>query len=315
MAASDGRLKVFSGNASKHLAKNISEKAGIHLGEIEVSHFSDGEIKVIVKESVRGDDVFVIQSTSTPVNEHLMELLIIIDAMKRASARRVTAVIPYYGYGRQDRKTRGREPITAKLVANLIDVAGADRVLTMDLHAPQIQGFFDLPLDHLTAVPLLAKYFASKNIPDPVVIAPDVGGVTRARMMAEQLGCPIAIVDKRRPEPNVAEVLNIIGDFIGKTAIIIDDMVDTAGSIVQITNKLLEKGARSVYGCCTHPVLSGPAVERINKCPIEELVVTDTIPVVSPLECPKIKVLSVAPLMGEAIVRIHMDMSVSELFR
>lgn len=315
MAGNGARLKLFAGNASKELAGRIAEKAGIHLGEIEVAHFSDGEVKVIIKESVRGDDVYVVQSTCSPVNNNLMELLIIVDAIRRASARRITVVIPYYGYGRQDRKTRGREPITAKLVANLVGVAGANRVLTMDLHAPQIQGFFDLPLDHLTAVPLMAKYFSSLNLPDPVVVSPDVGGVTRARVMAEQLGSPIVIVDKRRPETNIAEVLNIIGDFGGKTAIIIDDMVDTAGSIVQVAAALLANGARSVYGCCTHPVLSGPAIERINRSPLEELVVTDTIPVVSPLECPKINVLSVAPIIGEAIVRIHMDMSVSELFR
>jgi ribose-phosphate pyrophosphokinase len=315
MVASDGKLKIFSGNANPDLAREICEQTGIHLGEIEVTGFSDGEVRVLIKENVRGDDVFVVQSSSTPVNRNLMELLIIMDAMKRASAKRVTAVIPYYGYGRQDRKTRGREPITAKLVANLITVAGADRVLTMDLHASQIQGFFDLPVDHLTAVPILAGYFLKKSLPAPVIVAPDVGGVTRARTIAELIAAPIAIADKRRPEPNVSEVLNIIGKVEGKTAIIIDDMIDTAGSISQIAVALLAKGAKAVYGCCSHAVLSGPAIERLKKAPLEEVVVTNTVPLPAGCDCAKIKVLSVAPLMGEAIARIHMDMSVSELFR
>ncbi|MDP2856837.1 MAG: ribose-phosphate pyrophosphokinase [Bacillota bacterium] len=315
MVASDGRLKVFSGNANPDLAKEICEQTGIHLGEISVSAFSDGEIKVIIKENVRGDDVFIVQPTSTPVNNNLMELLIIIDAMKRSSAKRITAVVPYYGYGRQDRKTRGREPITAKLVANLIDVAGADRVLTMDLHASQIQGFFDLPVDHLTAMPILAQYFAKKQIPEVIVIAPDVGGVTRARMMAELIAAPIAIVDKRRPEPNVSEALHIIGEIDGKTAIIVDDMIDTAGSVSEISRVLLDHGAAAVYACCSHPVLSGPAIDRLNDSAIKEIIVTNTVPLPQGCSCPKIKVLSVAPILGEAIARIHMDMSVSELFR
>jgi ribose-phosphate pyrophosphokinase len=315
VVASDGRLKVFSGNANPDLAREICEQTGIHLGEISVSAFSDGEIKVIIKENVRGDDVFIVQPTSAPVNNNLMELLIIIDAMKRASAKRITVVVPYYGYGRQDRKTRGREPITAKLVANLIDVAGADRVLTMDLHASQIQGFFDLPVDHLTAIPILAQYFAKKQIADLIVIAPDVGGVTRARMMAELIAAPIAIVDKRRPEPNVSEVLHIIGEVDGKTAIIVDDMIDTAGSVSEISRVLLDRGAASVYACCSHPVLSGPAIDRLNDTAIKEVVVTNTVPLPQGHTCPKIRVLSVAPLLGEAIARIHMDMSVSELFR
>jgi ribose-phosphate pyrophosphokinase len=315
VVASDGRLKVFSGNANPDLAKEICEQTGIHLGEISVSAFSDGEIKVIIKENVRGDDVFIVQPTSTPVNNNLMELLIIIDAMKRSSAKRITAVVPYYGYGRQDRKTRGREPITAKLVANLIDVAGADRVLTMDLHASQIQGFFDLPVDHLTAMPILAQYFAKKQIPEVIVIAPDVGGVTRARMMAELIAAPIAIVDKRRPEPNVSEALHIIGEIDGKTAIIVDDMIDTAGSVSEISRVLLDHGAAAVYACCSHPVLSGPAIDRLNDSAIKEIIVTNTVPLPQGCSCPKIKVLSVAPILGEAIARIHMDMSVSELFR
>ena len=315
MVASDGRLKVFSGNANPDLAKEICDQTGIHLGEMSVSAFSDGEVKVIVKENVRGDDVFIVQPTSTPVNNSLMELLIIMDAMRRASAKRITAVIPYYGYGRQDRKTRGREPITAKLVANLIDKAGADRVLTIDLHASQIQGFFDLPVDHLTAIPILAQYFAKKQILEPIVIAPDVGGVTRARMMAELITAPIAIVDKRRSEPNVSEVLHIIGEIDGKTAVIVDDMIDTAGSVSEISRVLLDRGAAAVYACCSHPVLSGPAIDRLNDSAIREVVVTNTVPLPQGRPCPKIKVLSVAPILGEAIARIHMDMSVSELFR
>jgi len=315
VVASDGRLKVFSGNANPDLAREICDQTGIHLGEVSVSAFSDGEVKVIVKENVRGDDVFILQPTSSPVNNNLMELLIIIDAMRRASAKRITAVIPYYGYGRQDRKTRGREPITAKLVANLIDKAGADRVLTIDLHASQIQGFFDLPVDHLTAIPILAQYFAKKQIPDPIVIAPDVGGVTRARMMAELITAPIAIVDKRRSEPNVSEVLHIIGEIEGKTAIIVDDMIDTAGSVSEISRVLLDRGVAGVYACCSHPVLSGPAIDRINDSAIREVVVTNSIALPQGRACPKIRVLSVAPILGEAIARIHMDMSVSELFR
>jgi len=315
VVASDGRLKVFSGNANPDLAKEICDQTGIHLGEMSVSAFSDGEVKVIVKENVRGDDVFIVQPTSTPVNNSLMELLIIMDAMRRASAKRITAVIPYYGYGRQDRKTRGREPITAKLVANLIDKAGADRVLTIDLHASQIQGFFDLPVDHLTAIPILAQYFAKKQILEPIVIAPDVGGVTRARMMAELITAPIAIVDKRRSEPNVSEVLHIIGEIDGKTAVIVDDMIDTAGSVSEISRVLLDWGAAAVYACCSHPVLSGPAIDRLNDSAIREVVVTNTVPLPQGRPCPKIKVLSVAPILGEAIARIHMDMSVSELFR
>jgi len=315
VVASDGRLKVFSGNANPDLAKEICDQTGIHLGEMSVSAFSDGEVKVIVKENVRGDDVFIVQPTSTPVNNSLMELLIIMDAMRRASAKRITAVIPYYGYGRQDRKTRGREPITAKLVANLIDKAGADRVLTIDLHASQIQGFFDLPVDHLTAIPILAQYFAKKQILEPIVIAPDVGGVTRARMMAELITAPIAIVDKRRSEPNVSEVLHIIGEIDGKTAVIVDDMIDTAGSVSEISRVLLDRGAAAVYACCSHPVLSGPAIDRLNDSAIREVVVTNTVPLPQGRPCPKIKVLSVAPILGEAIARIHMDMSVSELFR
>lgn len=283
-------------------------------GKIDLGTFANGEIKVVINENVRGHDVFVVQSTCSPVNDNLMELLIIIDALIRASARRITAVIPYYGYARQDRKTRGREPITAKLVANLITKAGAGRVLTMDLHAGQIQGFFDLPVDHLSAAPILSEYFVRKGLEDVVVVSPDLGSVARARDMAHKLKAGIAIVDKRRPEPNVAEVMNIIGKVDGKTAILIDDMIDTAGSVCQAGDALIERGAKDVYACCTHPVLSPPAMERIERSPIREVVVTNTIPLRDGCLSKKTTVLSVAKLLGEAISRIHDDLSVSELF-
>ncbi|MCR4397579.1 MAG: ribose-phosphate pyrophosphokinase [Firmicutes bacterium] len=312
--ANGGQLKIFAGSSARELSSEIAAYLGMPLGRIELGTFANGEIKVIVNENVRGNDIFVVQSTCSPVNDHLMELLIIIDALMRASARRVTAVVPYYGYARQDRKTRGREPITAKLVANLITTAGAGRVLTMDLHAGQIQGFFDIPVDHLSAVPILADYFLQKGIEDVVVVSPDLGSLARARDMAVKLRAPIAIVDKRRPEPNVAEVMNIVGRVKGKTAIIIDDMIDTAGSLVSAVDALLDRGAKQVYGCCTHPVLSPPAVERINGSRISEVVVTNTIPLGADKSSGKIRVLSVARLLGEAISRIHEDLSVSELF-
>lgn len=315
MSLGGGRLKLFAGNATPELAKEIAAHMGLSLGAIEVGKFSNGEIRVLIQENVRGADVFVIQSTCDPVNDTLMELLIMIDAFKRASARRITAVIPYYGYARQDRKTRGREPITAKLVANLITTAGADRVLSMDLHAGQIQGFFDIPVDHLTAVPLLAGYFAEKNLDDLVVVSPDPGGVTRARDMADRLGVPFAILDKRRPEPNVAEVLNVIGDVAGKHAVIVDDMIDTAGTMVEGARFLRMLGTKEVYVAATHGVLSGPALERIMDPAVTEVVITNTIPIqVDPLP-PKITILSVAPLFAEAILRINEDLSVSRLFR
>ncbi|HHW17392.1 MAG TPA: ribose-phosphate pyrophosphokinase [Firmicutes bacterium] len=310
----DKRLQVFSGNANRDLALEICKYIGIDLGDIEVGRFSNGEIKVIINENVRGSDAFVVQPTSSPVNDNLMELLIIIDALRRASADRITAVIPFYGYARQDRKTRGREPITAKLVANLLVTAGVDRILTMDLHAGQIQGFFDIPVDHLTAVGLLSQYVKDQGIRDVVVVSPDAGGIARARDMAERLGAPVAFIDKRRPEPNVAEVMNIVGKVSEKNVVIVDDMIDTGGSIVQAARALREKGARSILACATHPVFSGKARENLEKAGLDGTVVTNTIPIEEPLR-PMVKVLSVAPLLGDAIVRIHEGRSVSEMFR
>ncbi|MFM1655448.1 ribose-phosphate diphosphokinase [Brevibacillus sp. B_LB10_24] len=310
----DPKLKVFTCNANPELAREIVEHIGTPLGNSEAVHFSDGECQIKLNESVRGADVFVIQPTCAPVNETLMELLVMVDALKRASAKSINVVIPYYGYARQDRKARARDPITAKLVANLIETAGAHRIIAMDLHATQIQGFFDIPVDHLLGVPILGKYFQDKGLPDIVVVSPDHGGVTRARKLAERLEAPIAIIDKRRPEPNVAEVMNIVGNIEGKTAIIIDDIIDTAGTITLAANALVEAGAREVYACCTHPVLSGPAIERIDSSKIRELVVTNTIPLPPEKQIEKIKVLSVAPIIGEAIIRVHEELSVSKLF-
>jgi ribose-phosphate pyrophosphokinase len=307
-------LKIFTGNANPKLAQEICDYLKVPLGKAKVGRFSDGEISIAIDESVRGADVFVIQPTCNPVNENLMELLILIDALRRASAWRITAVIPYYGYARQERKTRARDPISAKLVANLITAAGADRVLTMDLHAGAIQGFFDIPVDHLTAIPILADYFKGLNLKELVVVSPDVGGVIRARNLAERLGAEIAIIDKRRPAPNVAEVMNIIGEVEGKTVIMVDDLIDTAGTICLGAEALKEHGARAIYACCTHPVLSGPAVERLKAAPVEEIVVCNTIPVPLEKNIPKLRHLSVAPLLGEAIMRIHRDESVSTLF-
>ncbi|MBN6187388.1 ribose-phosphate diphosphokinase [Aneurinibacillus sp. BA2021] len=310
----DPKLKVFTCNANPALAKEIVDHIGLPMGNAQVVHFSDGEVQIKLNESVRGADVFIIQSTSAPVNEHLMELLVMVDALKRASAKSINVVIPYYGYARQDRKARARDPITAKLVANLIETAGAHRVITMDLHATQIQGFFDIPVDHLLGVPILGKHFADKNLEDVVVVSPDHGGVTRARKLAERLEAPIAIIDKRRPEPNVAEVMNIVGNIEGRTAIIIDDIIDTAGTITLAANALMEAGAKAVYACCTHPVLSGPAIERIENSSIKELIVTNTIPLGPEKQSGKIQALSVAPIIGEAIIRVHEELSVSKLF-
>ena len=309
-----GNLKLFTGNANPELAREIAEYIGTKLGDAQVKHFSDGEISIMIDESVRGDDVYIIQPTCTPVNDNMMELLIMIDAVRRASAKRITAVLPYYGYARQDRKSRGREPITAKLVANLITQAGARRVLAMDLHAQQIQGFFDIPLDNLMGLPILADYYKHKDTENLVVVSPDMGGVARARNLAEQIGVPLAIIDKRRPRPNVSEVMNIIGDIEGKEVILVDDMIDTAGTITNGAQALIDRGAKCVDACCTHAVLSGPAIERIEKSPIQELGTTNTIPL-GDKKCDKIKVLSVAPVIGEAILRIHNDRSVSDLFR
>jgi len=310
----DKKLKLFSLNSNRELASEIAEEIGVSLGKCTVKRFSDGEVQINIEESIRGCDVFVVQSTSNPVNEHLMELLIMIDALKRASARKINVVMPYYGYARQDRKARSREPITAKLVANLLETAGTSRMITLDLHAPQIQGFFDIPIDHLMGVPILAEYFENKNFDDIVVVSPDHGGVVRARKMADRLKAPIAIIDKRRPRPNVAEVMNIIGNIEGKTAIIIDDIIDTAGTITLAANALVEQGACEVYACCTHPVLSGPAIERIAHSKIKELVITNSIPLSEEKRIEKIKQLSVAPLIGEAIVRVFEHRSVSDLF-
>jgi ribose-phosphate pyrophosphokinase len=307
-------IKVLHCNANKELARDIAFNLGIPVGDAQVGTFSNGEISVGINESIRGADVFVVQSTSAPVNDNLMELLIMIDALKRASAGRINAVIPFYGYARQDRKSKSREPITAKLVANLIEAAGADRVITMDLHAPQIQGFFDIPVDHLYAAPLIVNYFINKKLDDIVVVSPDVGGVTRARALAAKLDAPLAIIDKRRPKPNVSEVMNIIGDIESKDCIIIDDMVDTAGSVVNAAKVLKEMGAKDIYVAATHPVLSGPAFERIQDSVIKELVVTNTIPLPAGKPVDKIKVLSVASLFAEAIKRIYEGLSLSKLF-
>lgn len=312
------KLQVFTGNANPALAQEIAGYLGIRLGESKVTRFSDGEIQVRTMETVRGAEVFIIQPTCHPVNENIMELLIMIDAMKRASAKHVAAVIPYYAYARQDRKTQPRDPITAKLLANLITAAGADRVLTVDLHAGQIQGFFDIPVDNLFGIPILGDYFLKEKGfygKEIVIVSPDVGGVTRARMFAERLGTNFAIIDKRRPEPNVAEVMHIIGEVKGKIAILVDDMIDTAGTVSEGARALLNEGAREIYACCTHPVLSGPAIQRLEGSPLKEVVVTNTIPVPPEKVIPKLKVLSVASLLGEAIRRIFEEESVSMLFK
>jgi ribose-phosphate pyrophosphokinase len=312
----DNKLKIFTGNANPELAKEIADHVGVELGNASVIRFSDGEVRIKIEQSVRGCDVFIVQPTSAPANEHLMELLIMIDALKRASAKSINVVIPYYGYARQDRKARAREPITAKLVADLLSTAGANRVVTVDLHAGQIQGFFNIPVDHLLAEKILSGYFLQKGLEDVVVVSPDMGGVSRARTMADRLGAGIAIIDKRRPEPNVCEVMNIIGNIEGKTAIMIDDMIDTAGTIAQGAKVLIEHGAREVYACCTHPVFSGPAIQRLQESVIKEVVVTNTIRHTAEdlAGTDKITVLSIAPLIGDAIIRIHEEASVSTLF-
>ena len=313
----DPKLKIFSLSSNRPLAEKIAEAVGLELGKISISRFSDGEVKVNVEESIRGAHVYIVQSTSDPVNDNLMELLIMIDALRRASAKTINVVMPYYGYARQERKAQSREPITAKLVANMITIAGADRVLTLDLHAPQIQGFFDIPVDHLIGVPLLADYFLEKGLfgEDVVVVSPDHGGVVRARKLADFLKSPIAIIDKRRPRPNVSEVMNIIGDVAGKKCIIIDDMIDTAGTITLAAAALLDKGADSVYACCTHAVLSGPAVERLDEFDIREVIVTDSIQQPEGRHLDKLQTISVGNLVGEAIKRIHENRSVSPLFQ
>ena len=313
---SDPNLKIFALSSNRPLAAKIAEEIGLELGQVSVTQFSDGEIKINIDESVRGCHVYIVQSTSYPVNDNLMELLIMVDALRRASAKTINVVIPYYGYARQDRKAQSREPITAKLVANMITQAGADRVLTLDLHAAQIQGFFDIPVDHLLGAPLLANHFLENNFKDKdiVVVSPDHGGVTRARKMAEFLHAPIAIVDKRRPKANVAEVMNIIGEVKGKVAVLIDDMIDTAGTICHAADALAEAGAVEVYASCTHPVLSGPAMENIQKSAIKKLVVLDTIYLPEERLIDKIEQISIAHLLGDAIVRIHEKRPLSPLF-
>lgn len=310
-------FKIFSLSSNEPLAQKIAAELGVELGKVTVSHFSDGEIKINIDESIRGAHVYVVQSTSNPVNDNLMELLIMCDALKRASAQTINVVLPYYGYARQERKAQSREPITAKLVANMITLAGADRVLTLDLHAAQIQGFFDIPVDHLFGAPLLANYFLERpeQFNDIVVVSPDHGGVSRARKLAEFLHAPLAIIDKRRPKANVAEVMNIIGNVEGKTCVVIDDMIDTAGTITLGAKALIEVGgAKEVYVCCTHAILSGPAVQRLNDSVIKQVIVTDSILIPEEKQNEKIVQVSVGQLMGEAIRRIHAHESVSPLF-
>ncbi|MGQ9644982.1 MAG: ribose-phosphate pyrophosphokinase [Thermodesulfobacteriota bacterium] len=307
-------LRIFTGNSNIELVQKIASNLKTPIGKSVVKNFSDGEINVEIDESVRGMDVFAIQSICDPVNNNLMELLILIDAVKRASARRITAVLPYYGYARQDRKVSPRAPISAKLVADLITTAGASRILAVDLHAGQIQGFFNIPVDHLFAAPIILDYLKKKQN-DVVIVSPDAGGVERARAYAKRLNASLAIIDKRRDSPNVAQVMNIIGDVSGMTAVLVDDMVDTGGTLVRGAYALMEKGAKEVLACCTHPVLSGRAVEVIAESPIEEMIVTDTIPLKKEAKaCPKIKVLSISGLLAEAIRRIYEDESVSDLF-
>ncbi|HDI00542.1 MAG: ribose-phosphate pyrophosphokinase [Candidatus Latescibacterota bacterium] len=303
-------LRLFCGNSNPELASKIAEKLGVPLGKAEVGRFKDGEISVAIHESVRGADVFVVQSTHPPA-ENILELLIMLDALKRASADRITAVVPYFGYARQDRKARSREPISAKLMANLITTAGADRVLTMDLHAPQIQGFFDIPVDHLFSSPIFGRYFSSLPSEDLVVVSPDLGSVKMARAFAKRMGVGLVIVDKRRPHPNSSEVVNIIGDVKGKNVLLRDDMIDTGGTLVGAAQALKEAGALELYAACTHPLFSGDAMKKVQESPLKEVVVTDTIPF---SEEGKVKVISVAEVFAEAIRRIHLGLSVSSLF-
>ena len=309
------RFKIFCGSANPALAQEICRYLNIPLGRSEVTRFSDGEVRVQVLENVRGADVFVVQPTCQPVDTNLMELLLMMDAFKRASARRITPVVPYYGYSRQDRKDRPRVPISAKLVADLLTTAGAHRALTMDLHAPQIQGFFEIPVDHFFAAPVLVEYFQTLDLSSLTVVAPDAGGVERARFFAKKMDCALAIMDKRRTEVNEAEIMHVIGDVKGRTAVVVDDMIDTAGTLVRTVDALFAHGAERVYACCTHPVLSGKAVPRICRSKIEQVVVTNSIPISEEARgCGRIKVLSVAPLLGRAIQSIHEETSVSTLF-
>ncbi|MBF2027699.1 MAG: ribose-phosphate pyrophosphokinase [Oscillatoriales cyanobacterium C42_A2020_001] len=312
----NNRLRLLSGSANLELSQEVARYLGVDLGPMVRKRFADGELYIQIQESIRGCDVYLLQPTCRPVNDHLMELLTMIDACRRASARQITAVIPYYGYARADRKTAGRESITAKLVANLITQAGASRILAMDLHSAQIQGYFDIPMDHVYGSPVVLDYLSSKQLPDLVVVSPDVGGVARARAFAKKLNdAPLAIIDKRRQAHNVAEVLNVIGDVSGKTAVLVDDMIDTAGTITEGARLLKQEGARQVYACVTHPVFSPPAIERLSSGIFEEVIVTNTIPILEEHRFPQLTVLSVANLIGEAIWRIHEDSSVSSMFR
>jgi ribose-phosphate pyrophosphokinase len=313
--AEEKDMIIFTGNANPDLAKEIANYLGASLGDAVINRFNNGEVQVMINESVRGKHVFIIQPTCGPsVNDNVMELLIMADAFKRASAEHITAVVPYYGYARQDRKSRGREPITAKLMADLLMTSGVTRLVTMDLHAAQIQGFFDIPVDHMLGGPIVVDYLKEKGIEDLVVVSPDMGGVSRARTIAKKLGCGLAIVDKRRPEPGVAEVMNLIGDVKGKNAIMVDDMVDTAGSLTEAANALKKFGAKDIYACCTHAVLSGPAISRIENSVLKELIVTNTIPLPEDKKHPKIKVLTIAPILAETMLRINNNLSVSKLF-
>lgn len=313
MSSYSEQLKIFAGSSHPKLAQDLCDYLGTELVDADITKFEDGEISVRIHETVRGADVFVVQPTSPPVNENLMELLVIIDALRRASARRITAVIPYYGYARQDRKARPRDPITSKLVANLLTQAGARRVLAIDFHAPQIQGFFDIPVDHLYASPIMIDYFKDFKRSDLIAVAPDVGSVKRVRSFAETLNIPMAIIDKRRPKPNIAEVMNVIGEVDNKNVILLDDIIDTAGTITAAAEVLKEKGAKEVYACGTHALFSGPAIKRLQKAPITKIVVTNTI-AQKEYKLDNLEVLSIAPLVGEAIDRIFKDLSVSVLF-
>jgi len=307
-------LKILTGTANRALVEEVSQYLNVPIADMLVTKFSDGEVRVQINESIRGADVYVFQSLSYPANQHIMELLLIIDALKRSSAGRITAVIPYFAYARQDRQDKPRTPVSARLLADLITVAGANRVVTIDLHSPQIQGFFAIPVDHLSALPVLYDYLKKNLIlENPIVVSPDAGGVERARQLANRLGCGIAIIYKRRPEPNKAEVLDVVGNIEGKEAIIIDDLIDTAGTMVAAANMLINKGAKRVIACATHGVLSGPAVERLTNSPIEQVIITNTIPLDDKM-FNKLKVVSVAPLLAEAIRRIHEEESVSSLF-
>ncbi len=315
MITHGNKIEIIAGNSNRALAEAVAKELNIPLSQAEIGKFSDGEIAITLPQTVRGRDVFIIQSTSIPVNDNLMELLIMIDACKRASAGRITAVMPYFGYARQDRKARPRDPITAKLVADILTSAGADRVLTMDLHAAQIQGFFDIPVDHLYGAPILARYFKNKMNEDWVVVSPDVGSVGRARNFASRVDASLAIVDKRRPKANAIEVMNVIGDVKGKSCVMVDDMIDTAGTICQGAQALVNNGAKEVYACCTHGVLSGPAMERLIASPIKEIVVLDTIAMPDNVRNnPKIKILSVAKLVAKAINTIYADTSLSAIY-